>query len=49
MRTYDDTFSGQKIYPGKVCIAFFPHSLSTTSPGTNRAEERDHGEEEQGL
>lgn len=19
MRTYDDTFSGQKIYPGKVC------------------------------
>lgn len=20
MRTYDDTFSGQKIYPGKVCL-----------------------------
>lgn len=20
MRTYDDTFSGQRIYPGKVCL-----------------------------
>ena len=24
MRTYDDTFSGQKIYPGKVCLCSTP-------------------------
>ena len=24
MRTYDDTFSGQKIYPGKVCLCPIP-------------------------
>ena len=24
MRTYDDTFSGQKIYPGKVRLASVP-------------------------
>lgn len=26
MRTYDDTFSGQKIYPGKVCLCLVPSS-----------------------
>ena len=30
MRTYDDTFSGQKIYPGKVCL--FYESISPASP-----------------
>ena len=26
MRTYDDTFSGQRIYPGKVHLSSIPNS-----------------------
>lgn len=28
MRIYEDTFSGQKIYPGKVRTTSFPRELS---------------------
>lgn len=34
MRTYDDTFSGQKIYPGKVRSARVPQATSTRSHTT---------------
>ena len=27
MRTYDDTFSGDKIYPGKVCSPFITRNV----------------------
>jgi hypothetical protein len=29
MRTYDDTFSGEKIYPGKVRLAYDASSRAT--------------------
>ena len=37
MRTYDDTFSGQKIYPGKVCLypfhlGRFPWESAASTP-----------------
>ena len=37
MRTYDDTFSGQKIYPGKVRLCLFSPLLSRSlSPNLRR-------------
>ena len=32
MRTYDDTFSGQRIYPGKVYLMFHSHSSAFPQP-----------------
>lgn len=35
MRTYDDTFSGQKIYPGKVCLCPIPPTIPSELRGIN--------------
>lgn len=45
MRTYDDTFSGQRIYPGKVYLC----SISTPPILPNRPLPLRHSQQQQAL